>query len=101
LTIVSDGREAVDAIQCNDGLRAFDIVLMDMQMPNLNGYEATRQLRQAGYHGWIIAITAAAMAGDAQRCLEAGCDAYVTKPFVRKELINNLNRFLQRGRPPK
>jgi two-component system, sensor histidine kinase len=92
LVLVDDGKEALDAIASDP--EPFDIVLMDMHMPNVDGYEATRILRQADYRGVIIAITAAAMAGDAQKCLTVGCDDYVTKPFHRRSLLQKIERFL-------
>ncbi len=72
--------------------RSYDVIFMDMQMPVMNGYEATRQLRLKNYQGVIIAVTAHAMKEDEQKCLDAGCDAYLSKPVDRARLQAAIQR---------
>lgn len=84
----TDGQQAVDTFE--EALAAgspFDLVLMDMQMPRMDGYTATRLLRSRGHKTPIIAVTANAMDEDCARCLSAGCDAYLSKPVDRKTLL--------------
>ena len=86
--LAENGKVAIDKTLASD--KAFDVVLMDMQMPEMDGYDATRALRLAGFERPVIALTAHAMPGDRERCLQAGCDAYLTKPIDRKELLTQL-----------
>jgi CheY-like chemotaxis protein/HPt (histidine-containing phosphotransfer) domain-containing protein len=75
----------------------YDLVLMDMQMPVMDGYEATRRMRAEGYDGPVVAVTAHAMRDELERCLGAGCDEYVRKPIERTHLLTVLQRFLPRS----
>jgi signal transduction histidine kinase len=77
----------------DDPTEPFHVVLMDMQMPIMDGYEATRRLRQEGYTGPVIALTAHALTRDVQQCLEAGCDAHMAKPIQRDKLLEMVAKF--------
>jgi PAS domain S-box-containing protein len=94
VTVVSNGREALDAI----GRQTFDLILMDIQMPEMSGFEATetirRQERGSGRHLPIIALTAHAMDGDRERCLESGMDGYISKPARGAELSRAIGSLL-------
>lgn len=90
VTIAKDGLQAVEkALQ-----KTFDLIFMDMQMPNMNGYEATRELRREGIKTPIVALAANVMKGDNVKCLDAGCDDYLPKPFDYKNLLKTIQKHL-------
>jgi PAS domain S-box-containing protein len=91
--VVADGVKALEAL----GARHYDAVLMDCQMPRMDGYEATRRLRRRerrAEHTPVIAMTAHAMDGDRQRCLDAGMDDYIAKPMRHNDLAVILERWI-------
>ncbi len=94
VVVVGDGQEALDILE----KQRFDLVLMDLQMPRLDGLEATAKIRErereTGRHLPIIAMTAHAMRGDRERCLKAGCDDYVSKPMRAKDLAETIDRCM-------
>ncbi|HUG93926.1 MAG TPA: response regulator, partial [Planctomycetaceae bacterium] len=96
VTVAHNGKQAVAAVQT----QPFDLVLMDVQMPELDGLEATRMIRQSergtGRHLPIIAMTAHAMKGDRERCLDAGMDSYVAKPVRAARLREAIDELLDR-----
>ncbi|MBC8873876.1 MAG: response regulator, partial [Planctomycetes bacterium] len=102
VVVANDGREALAALTT----QRFDIVLMDVQMPQLDGIEATAAIRamekETGTHLPIVAMTAHAMKGDRERCLAAGMDAYVAKPVRARELLQAIGVVLAAagGDPP-
>jgi two-component system sensor histidine kinase/response regulator len=94
VSIAGSGREAVEALQAGN----FDLVLMDIQMPEMDGLEATVAIRKAeissGKHQHIVALTAHAMKGDQERCLAAGMDDYLTKPIRLQELDAMIEKYM-------
>ncbi len=93
--IVDNGRKAVQAVRASvEQNKPYDIILMDMQMPEMDGYQASTQLRTMGIETPIVALTAHTMPIDRQKCLDAGCSDYVTKPIARYELLGLLAKIL-------
>ena len=95
VTIVDNGQAAIDAA-LKSGTK-FDLILMDMQMPVLDGYSAVTQLRVSGMTVPILAVTAHAMSGDGERCIAAGCSGFLSKPFTRSELLDACHCALQQS----
>ncbi len=98
--LAANGRIAVEmALKAAESGKGHAAVLMDMQMPEMDGFAATRLLREKGYDRPIVALTAHAMTGDRDQCLAAGCDDYATKPIDPHELVLTLARWVAL-RPP-
>jgi CheY-like chemotaxis protein len=93
VVVTVNGREALEAI----AKESFDLVFMDMQMPEMDGLEATAAIRErekeTGLHLPIVALTAHAMKGDSERCLAAGMDGYLSKPIALNELTELLEQY--------
>jgi len=91
-----NGRIGVEkALESHAGGQPFDLILMDMQMPELDGYSATALLRAKGYAAPIVALTANAMSEDRDKCLSAGCTEYLSKPIHRETLLATVARYLK------
>lgn len=93
-TFVEDGQQLVDRLSQPNAGDEFDVVLVDMQMPVLDGYDAVKMLRVAGCPLPLIALTANAMDSDRLKCLDAGCDDFLTKPIQRQMLLDTLRRWV-------
>jgi CheY-like chemotaxis protein len=96
LRAVENGAEALVEVQkARDAGQPFDLLLMDMQMPVLDGYSAVQRLRELGVRTPIMALTANALKGEAERCLEAGMDDYLTKPLTLERLREAMARWVR------
>ena len=87
-----DGQEAIEMFKAND----IDLVLMDLQLPIMDGYTATREIKKIDAKIPIIAQTAHVMSGEREKCLEAGCDDYLSKPIRLQILIDTLSKYLNK-----
>ena len=94
ITLCENGQEAVDLLLGND---SFDLVLMDMQMPIMNGLTATLKLRESGFETPIVALTANTMSSDERDCLDAGCTAYLSKPIDVGGLLKLISQLPSKG----
>jgi PAS domain S-box-containing protein len=95
-TLAENGKQAYEmALEARTAGQPFAVILMDMQMPVMDGYQAATKLREAGYNLPIVALTAHAMNGDREKCLAAGCDDYMTKPAKRENLLAIVNDHAQ------
>src|ERR1700761_9058295 len=98
IDLVADGNEALEAHRANP----YDMILMDCQMPMMDGFEASRQIRSLKQHRQpvIIAVTANALVGERERCLKAGMDDYLSKPFQAEQLVAVVKKWIVQRRGP-
>jgi CheY-like chemotaxis protein len=96
IDIVENGKAAVERVKTG----VYDLVLMDIQMPELNGLDATRAIRKAGFHELpIIAMTASAFEKDKKMCLDAGMNDFIPKPLKQAELLNMISKWMDKKEP--
>jgi CheY-like chemotaxis protein len=96
IDLVADGSEAVSAHDA----APYDLILMDCQMPVMDGFEASRRIRMLDHkQPVIIAVTANALVGERERCLAAGMDDYLSKPFQADQLVGVVKKWIEGGRP--
>ncbi len=89
--VAQDGEEAIDKAMRG----SHHLILMDIQMPGIDGYQATRILREKGYNRPILAVTAHALIEEKEKCLQAGCTDHFSKPIDAKRLIEQVTRYSQ------
>src|SRR5579875_1210510 len=95
IDLVADGNEAIEAHRAHP----YDVILMDCQMPSMDGFEASRQIRQLTQpQPVIIAVTANALVGERERCLSAGMDDYLSKPFQAEQLVAVVKKWVANRR---
>lgn len=91
--IANSGKEAVEKFTGSP--EKFDLIFMDIQMPEMDGYQATGMIREKGFNDIpVIALTANAMQGDKEKCLEAGMNDYITKPVRKDAIINMMKKWI-------
>jgi CheY-like chemotaxis protein len=96
IDVVGDGSEALEAHKVNP----YDVILMDCQMPIMDGFEASRQIRSLGQRQPIIlAVTANALVGEREKCLNAGMNDYLSKPFQAEQLVNLVKKWIDKVEP--
>jgi osomolarity two-component system, sensor histidine kinase SLN1 len=94
VTIAKDGQEAYDLVKANmDAKQHFDLIFMDIQMPNLDGLQSTRLIRKMGYSAPIVALTAFSEESNVKECMESGMDEFLSKPIKRPALKQVLQKF--------
>ncbi|MBL4879843.1 MAG: response regulator, partial [Oleispira sp.] len=93
ILIARTGKESVEVCRNNPNI---DLILMDIQMPEMNGYKATQHIRQFNKDVIIIAQTSYGLSGDKEKALEAGCNDYISKPFNKNELLALLRQYFKK-----